>query len=149
MISPGRQAIFIFFSLILLSVQELESKDGISVQELEFKDRSERNGRLAKEGSDGVRHKNNVNKNQKENNNKENNNKNKNQKEERGKKAQKQHLAESQLGMKSENRKRNIKAEKTRNMRKLGRNMRKKNRKSSPKPRYDRLMKCIMILDLT
>ena len=94
----GRQAIFIFFSLILLSVQELESKDRISVQELELKDRSERNGRLAKEGSDGVRHKNNVNKNQKENK-KKNNNK-KNQKEERSKKAQKKHLAKSHLGMK-------------------------------------------------
>ena len=148
MIPPtSRQAIFIFFSLILLSVQELESKERISVQELEFKDRSERNGRLAKEGSDGVRHKNNVNKNQKENN-KKNNNK-KNQKEERSKKAQKEHLAKSHLGMKNENRKRNIKAEKMKNMRKLGRNIRKKNRKSSPKPRYDRLMKCIMILDLT
>ena len=143
MIPPtSRQAIFIFFSLILLSVQELESKERISVQELEFKDRSERNGRLAKEDSDGFRTNNN-------NNNNKKNKVNKNRKEEKSKIEQEEHLAESHLGMKSENRKRNIKAEKTRNMRKLGRNMRKKNRKSSPKPRYDKLMKCIMILDLT
>ena len=141
MISPSRQAIFIFFFLILLSVQELESKDRISVQELEFKDRSERNGRLAKEGSDGVRHKNNVNKNQKENK-KKNNNK-KNQKEERSKKAQKEHLAKSHLGMKSENR--NLKAEKKRNVRKLGKDIQKKKRKSSSKPRYDKLMECIIV----
>ena len=94
--SPGRQAIFICFSLILLSVQELESKDRISVQELEFKDRSERNGRLAKEDSDGLRNK---------------NKNNKNQNEERTKMEQEEHLAESHLGMKSENRKWNIKAE--------------------------------------
>ena len=112
MISPGRQAIFIFFSLILLSVQELE-----------FKDRSERNGRLAKEGSDGLWQK------------------NKNQKEERSKKVKKQHRGESHLGMKSENR--NLKAEKKRNVRKLGKDIQKKKRKSSSKQRYDKLMACI------
>ena len=128
MISPGRQAIFLFFFLILLSVQELESKERISVQELEFKDRSERNGRLAKEDSDGHWQKNQM-----------------NQKEERSKKAQKHQLAESHLGMKSENRKRNIKAETTRNMRKLGKDIEKKTRKFSSKLRYDKFMKCIML----
>ena len=58
---------------------------------------------------------------------------------------QEEHFAKSHLGTKSENRKRNIKAERMKNMRKLGRNMRKKNRKSSPKPRYDKLMECISL----
>lgn len=112
MISPGRQAIFICFSLILLSVQELESKGRISVQELEFKDGSERDDRMSKEGSYELLHKNNQ----------------KNQKEERRKKAKKQ-----KLGTKSENRKRNIKAEEKKNMRKLSNSIQKKKRKSSSK----------------
>ena len=111
MISPGRQAMFIFLSFILLSVQESE-----------FKDRSERNGRLAKEGSDGLWQK--------------------NQKEERSKEVQKQHRDESHVGTKSENR--NLKAEKKRNVRKLGKDIQKKKRKSSSKPRYDKLMERII-----
>ena len=114
MISPGRQAMFIFLSFILLSVQESE-----------FKDRSERNGRLAKEGSDGLWQK-----------------KQKNQKEERSKEVQKQHRDESHVGTKSENR--NLKAEKKRNVRKLGKDIQKKKRKSSSKPRYDKLMERII-----
>ena len=116
MTSPGRQPMFVFLFMILLSVQESE-----------FKDRSERNGRLAKEDSDGHWQKNQM-----------------NQKEERSKKAQKHQLAESHLGMKSENRKRNIKAETTRNMRKLGKDIEKKTRKFSSKLRYDKFMECII-----
>ena len=115
MISPGRQAMFIFLSFILLSVQESE-----------FKDRSERNGRLAKEGSDGLWQK-----------------KQKNQKEERSKEVQKQHRDESHVGTKSENR--NLKTEKKRNVRKVGKDIQKKKRKLSSKPRYDKLMECNMI----
>ena len=115
MISPGRQAMFIFLSFILLSVQESE-----------FKDRSERNGRLAKEGSDGLWQK-----------------KQKNQKEERSKEVQKQHRDESHIGTKSENR--NLKTEKKRNVRKVGKDIQKKKRKLSSKPRYDKLMECNMI----
>ena len=120
MISPGRQAMFLFLSLILISVLAMEFKDRISVQESEFNDQSKRDGRLAKEGSDGLWQK------------------NKNQKEERSKKVKKQHRGESHLGMKSENR--NLKAEKKRNVRKLGKDIQKKKRKSSSKPRYDKLM---------
>ena len=115
MISPGRQAMFIFLSFILLSVQESE-----------FKDRSERNGRMAKEGSDGLWQK-----------------KQKNQKEERSKEVQKQHRDESHVGTKSENR--NLKTEKKRNVRKVGKDIQKKKRKLSSKPRYDKLMECNMI----
>ena len=115
MISLGRQAMFIFLSFILLSVQESE-----------FKDRSERNGRLAKEGSDGLWQK-----------------KQKNQKEERSKEVQKQHRDESHIGTKSENR--NLKTEKKRNVRKVGKDIQKKKRKLSSKPRYDKLMECNMI----
>ena len=115
MISPGRQAMFIFLSFILLSVQESE-----------FKDRSERNGRMAKEGSDGLWQK-----------------KQKNQKEERSKEVQKQHRDESHIGTKSENR--NLKTEKKRNVRKVGKDIQKKKRKLSSKPRYDKLMECNMI----
>ena len=114
MISPGRQAMFIFLSFILLSVQESE-----------FKDRSERNGRLAKEGSDGLWQK-----------------KQKNQKEERSKEVQKQHRDESHVGTKSENR--NLKTEKKRNVRKVGKDIQKKKRKSPSKPRYDKLMERII-----
>ena len=111
MISPGRQAMFIFLSLILLSLQESE-----------FKDKSKREGRLAKEGSDGLWRK----------------NKQKNQKEATSKMAQKQHRDESHQGIKGENR--NLNAEKKRNTRKLGKDIQKKKRKSSSKPRYDKLM---------
>ena len=114
MISPGRQAMFIFLSLILLSLQESE-----------FKDESKREGRLAKEGSDGLWQK-----------------KQKNQKEERSKEVQKQHRDESRVGTKSENR--NQKAEKKRNVRKLGKDIQKKKRKSPSKPRYDKLMERII-----
>ena len=111
---------FVFLSLISLSVQETKFKERISVQKLESNDQSKRDGRLAKEGSDELWQK------------------NKNQREERSKKAQKDQLAESHLGMKSENR--NLKAEKKRNVRKLRKDIQKKKRKSSSKPRYDKLM---------
>ena len=114
MTSPGRQPMFVFLFMILLSVQESE-----------FKDRSERNGRLAKEGSDGLWQK-----------------KQKNQKEERSKEVQKQHRDESHVGTKSENR--NLKTEKKRNVRKVGKDIQKKKRKSSSKPRYDKLMERII-----
>ena len=104
---PGRQALLVFFSLILLSFQEWEGKDG-----------SERDGRLAhQEGSDGLRHKNNN---------------------------------ESHLGMKSENWKKNTKAEKTKRFkREMGKTIKKKKRKSPLKPKYDKLLEFVIISVLT
>ena len=108
---PGRQALLVFFSLILLSFQEWEGKDG-----------SERDGRLAhQEGSDGLRHKNNN-----------------------------DQLAESHLGMKSENWKKNTKAEKTKRFkREMGKDIKKKKRKSPLKPKHDKLLEFVIISVLT
>ena len=106
----GRQALLVFFSLILLSFQEWEGKDG-----------SERDRRLAQEGSDGLRHKNNN-----------------------------DQLAESHLGMKSENWKKNTKAEETKRFkREMGKAIKKKKRKSPLKPKYDKLLECVIIAVLT